>query len=41
MCEYFKHFHRVATRDDKTVLTFLSFVQLAASYLWLKNVDRT
>ena len=26
---------------DKTALTFLSFVQFAASYVWLKNVDRT
>jgi len=26
----------VATRYDKTALSFLSFVQLAASYLWLK-----
>ena len=31
-----KHFRRVATRYDKTALSFLSFVQLAASYLWLK-----
>ena len=32
---YLKHFRRVATRYDKTALSFLSFVQLAASYLWL------
>ena len=31
-----KHFRRVATRYDKTARSFLSFVQLAASYLWLK-----
>ena len=36
MCGYLKHFRRVATRYDKTALSFLSFVQLAASYLWLK-----
>lgn len=36
MFGYLKHFRRVATRYDKTVLSFLSFVQLAASYLWLK-----
>ena len=41
MCEYFNHFHRVATRYDKTALTFLSFVQRTASYVWLKNGDRT
>ncbi|TKB62292.1 MAG: hypothetical protein E8D49_00855 [Nitrospira sp.] len=41
MCEYFNHIHRVATRYDKTALTFLSFVQVAASYVWLKNGDRT
>jgi len=35
-----KHFRRVATRYDKTALSFLSFVQLAASYLWLKQVSR-
>ena len=33
---YLKYFRRVATRYDKTALSFLSFVQLAASYLWLK-----
>lgn len=31
-----KHFRRVATRYDKTARSFLSFGQLAASYLWLK-----
>ena len=36
MLGYLKHFRRVATRYDKTALSFLSFVQLAASYLWLK-----
>ena len=36
MFGYLKHFRRVATRYDKTALSFLSFVQLAASYLWLK-----
>ncbi|HSL04148.1 MAG TPA: IS5 family transposase [Nitrospiraceae bacterium] len=33
MLGYLKHFRRVATRYDKTALSFLSFVQLAASYL--------
>jgi len=36
MFGYLKPFRRVATRYDKTALSFLSFVQLAASYLWLK-----
>ena len=36
MFGYLKHFRRMATRYDKTALSFLSFVQLAASYLWLK-----
>ena len=36
MFGYLKHFRRVATRYDKTTLSFLSVVQLAASYLWLK-----
>jgi transposase len=36
MLGYLKHFRRVATRYDKTARSFLSFVQLAASYLWLK-----
>lgn len=36
MFGYLKHFRRVATRYDKTARSFLSFVQLAASYLWLK-----
>lgn len=36
MFAHLKHFRRVATRYDKTALSFLSFIQLAASYLWLK-----
>ena len=36
MFGYLKHFCLVATRYDKTALSFLLFVQLAASYLWLK-----
>ena len=36
MCGYLKHVRRVAMRYDKTARAFLSFVQLAASYLWLK-----
>ncbi len=31
-----KHFRRVATRYDKLAITFLSFVHIAAIYLWLK-----
>jgi len=30
-----KNFRRVSTRYDKTALSFLSFLQLAAIYLWL------
>ena len=36
MCGYLKHFRRVATRYDTPALSFLSFVQLATSYVWLK-----
>ena len=31
-----KNFRRVATRYDKLDVAFLSFIQLAAIYLWLK-----
>ena len=31
-----KHFRRVATRYDKLALSYLSFVLIAAIYLWLK-----
>ena len=31
-----KHFRRVATRYDKLAIAFLSFVHIAAIYLWLK-----
>ena len=31
-----KHFRRVATRYDKTALSFMSFINIAAIYLWLK-----
>ena len=31
-----KNFRRVATRYDKLDITFLSFIHLAAIYLWLK-----
>lgn len=31
-----KNFRRVATRYDKLAITFLSFVHIAAIYLWLK-----
>lgn len=36
MFGYLKNFRRVATRYDKTALSFLPFVQLPASFLWLK-----
>jgi len=31
-----KHFRRISTRYDKTALSFLSFLHLAGTYLWLK-----
>ena len=31
-----KNFRRVATRYDKTALSFMSFLNIAAIYLWLK-----
>ena len=31
-----KHFRRIATRYDKTALSFMAFLNLAAIYLWLK-----
>ncbi len=31
-----KHFRRIATRYDKTALSFMSFLNIAAIYLWLK-----
>lgn len=31
-----KHFRRVATRYDKTALSFMAFLYIAAIYLWLK-----
>lgn len=36
MFNQLKNFRRVSTRYDKTALSFLSFLQLAAIYLWLK-----
>ena len=36
MFNQLKGFRRVATRYDKTALSFLSFVHLAGIYLWLK-----
>ncbi|PTY00552.1 hypothetical protein DB346_15770, partial [Verrucomicrobia bacterium LW23] len=33
---YLKNFRRVATRYDKLASSFLSFVLIAASMLWLK-----
>ena len=31
-----KHFRRIATRYDKTALSFMSFLNIVAIYLWLK-----
>lgn len=31
-----KHFRRIATRYDKTALSFMAFLNIAAIYLWLK-----
>lgn len=31
-----KQFRRIATRYDKTALSFMSFLNIAAIYLWLK-----
>jgi transposase len=31
-----KHWRRVANRFDKTAESFLAFIHIAASYLWLK-----
>jgi transposase len=36
MFNQLKNFRRVSTRYDKTALSFLSFLQLAGIYLWLK-----
>jgi transposase len=37
-----KHQRRIATRYDKTALSFASFLNLAAARLWLKSyVNRT
>ena len=36
MFNQLKGFRRIATRYDKTALSFLSFVHLAGIYLWLK-----
>lgn len=36
-----KHWRRVATRYDKTALSFLSFIQIAALKLWIPFVNRT
>jgi transposase len=36
MFNQLKGFRRIATRYDKTALSFLSFLHLAGIYLWLK-----
>jgi IS5 family transposase len=38
MIGFMKHFRRLATRYDKTVGSFLSFVQLAAIHRWMRFV---
>ena len=37
MFNHLKQPRRIATRYDKTALSFLSFLNLAASRLWLKH----
>lgn len=39
MFGHLAHVRRVATRYDKTALSFQSFVQLAASYAWLTSLS--
>ena len=42
MFNHLKQPRRIDTRYDKTALSFLSFLNLAASRLWLKHyVNRT
>jgi len=36
-----KQQRRIATRDDKTILSFESFLNLAAARLWLKSFVNT
>ena len=36
-----KQQRRIATRYDKTVLSFESFLNLAATHLWLKSFVNT
>ena len=36
-----KNWRRVATRYDKTSLSFLSFIQIVAISLWMPFVNRT
>jgi transposase len=36
-----KHYRRLATRYEKTALSFLSFLNLIAAKLWLPFVNRT
>ena len=35
-----KHFRRVATRYDKLLANFMSFVKLAAIAIWLRYLNR-
>ena len=42
MFGFLKHQRRIATRYDKTALSFASFLNIAAARLWLKSyVNRT
>lgn len=36
-----KHYRRLATRYEKTALSFLSFLNLVAARLWIPFVNRT
>ena len=36
MFNLLKHFLRISTRYDKTALSFISFLHMAGTYLWLK-----
>ncbi|GBR04438.1 hypothetical protein GCM10007207_07080 [Asaia siamensis] len=37
MFNHLKQTHRIATRYDKTVLSFMSFLNLAAARLWIRS----
>jgi len=37
MFNHLKHFRRIATRYDKTALSFMSFLNLTAAKLWIRS----